>query len=239
MRRSLWLPIALAAVLMLLVVAAQLGVTAAESAKGLAAGLKWLRTVGAPLIAVAACVAWIRTRKRAVGFYAIGMSASALAGVASRMGIPQVWPFANALFPIGLSLAAITWASRERRTRRALPGTLLALAAVVAILDGAVLWPASPIGNYQYLLPFLNALHFACWIAMSAVAWQGYNRQPERPLLWLAAQGAALALEALPFVPIMPGLLWFPGWIWSILFTLPLAMAVGVVMTAIRSRRPS
>jgi hypothetical protein len=153
-RRSLWLPIALAAVLMLLVVAAELGVTGAAH---------------------------------------------------------QPSPARNAAGP-GRRPRHLGWRSSVARQ----PGREL---------SGLASLPERP------ALRLLDRYERCSLAGLPPAA---------RAITVMAGRaGAALALEALPFVPIMPGVLWFPGWIWSILLTLPLAMAVGVVGTAIRSGRPS
>lgn len=240
-RRSFWLPMALAAILMLLVVAAQLGLTAETSAHGLTAGFIWIRTLGAPLIAAAACVAWIRTRERALLFYTIGMAAMPLAGWANRLGWPTAGLWLYPLAVIGMALAAITWAWAPATQRSTRPVIVLLIAITAAIVIMEELSIASPglFTEVPSLPTAFNGVYLIYWAVLATVAWHGHRHAGMRPLLWLGLQGAFSALSALAGmaeVLLIPRTPLLPGWCYAVLVTLPLVMAAGVVVTANKQR---
>lgn len=220
---------------MLLVVAGQLGVTAANLDQGLNVGLKWVRTLGAPLVAAAACVAWIRTRERALGFYTVGMAAMPLTGLASRLGwtMAGLWLYPFAL--IGMALAAITWAPATQRSRRPVIVLLLAITAAIVILEELIMASPGLIKDMHSLPAAFNGLHLLYWAVLAIVAWHGHRQAGIRPLPWLGLQGAFSALSALlslAEVLLTPSMPLLPGWCTATLVTLPLVMATGVVVTA-------
>lgn len=58
-----------------------------------------LRTVGWPLLAMAAWALWLRTRQRPAALYALGLSAIALSGFARLAGVWLLGPF---VYPVYL-----------------------------------------------------------------------------------------------------------------------------------------
>lgn len=232
MQRTFVIPLALLAVMLMIVVSGQVGVTGGDWAAITAGVLRALTVVGWPLLAAAAWFLWNRTRQPAVAMYASALTALALSVAGGVIAGFRVGVWTYPLYLIGCGAAALLWGSRGRVLSGVFAGLL-----VLAAADHYYFLLTLPSAASPALLGLLNGLRAVYWLAVAAVSWLGYLAHRRGQLLWLGAQAA---LASLPMIFAAVSLLWpevlspWPGLVWRVVAVLPLGMAAGVIWSAWR-----
>lgn len=200
-RKSLWLPLALAVLLILLIAGAQIGLRGHDVQLLVYDSLEVVVPFLWVPLGIAALVVWGRNREKAVGFLALAITSHGVVllvnALAQLPGLTQLHLLRYLILPlepVGLTLAVLAWAKKTPgRARQAL----------------LILMTAAAAGPYLYLINFslqgptqltasiLQLIQTVYWAAYVAVAWNGYLQESHMPLFWLAMQALWLGLHSL------------------------------------------
>ncbi|MDF2629930.1 MAG: hypothetical protein K0R39_3761 [Symbiobacteriaceae bacterium] len=234
MRKSFWLPLALAALLIILIAGAQLGLRRQDVLPVAADLLRQVTRVAWLLMGAAAIGVWLYTRQRAAGFYAFALTAQAIGLLAYLANLHLVRFLLMPLLPIALTLAALAWAPAvPRRIRQA----LIIVTTITVLAQYLYLLVLSTRATQQHAA-ILLLIQSAQAIALTAAAWSGFRHDSaQRPLLWLAVQGLTQSISLLPSAlslllwPTTPSLL-LPAYFDYALTILNFVAAIGVLWSA-------
>jgi len=245
-RKSLWLPLALAVLLILLIAGAQVGLRRHDLALLLIHSLELLAPLLWVPIGIAAIFVWRRTGEAAAGYYALAMAPHAVAmlfyAIALLPGQTQLHLVRYMLLPlqpIGLALAALAWAKEPRGLPRR---ALTILTAATAAGHYLYLFTFSLHGATQGALGTIQLIQTAYWAVLVAVAWNGYRREPRQALLWMSLLALCLGLHSLTgtislLLPMAASFFSMP--LYYILTLLALIAAGGVLYNAARQPNSS
>lgn len=237
MRKSLGIPLVIGALLILLMVGAQVGLRHHD----LVALIALLGYRGTPFVwtflGVAALAVWGFTRDRGIGFYALGTVPYAMSLVISLLGWVPLRFFVYPLLPLGLALASLAWSGHAaERSRRA----LLILAATTAAIQYLHLLTINLHGGTMQMAGILQLVQASYWALLTAVAWNSYRQTAVRPLFWLSLQTLCLTLHvALGGLSLLwhQAFAFIPTLFYEALTILSFVAVAGVIWSA--ARRPN
>jgi hypothetical protein len=200
-RKSLWLPLALGVLLLLLIAGAQVGLRRHDLALLLLDSLEFLVPLLWVPIGIAAIFVWRRTGEAAAGYFTLAMAPHAVAMIFSAIALLPgqtqlhlVRYMLLPLQPIGLALATLTWAKEPRGLPRQ---ALTILTAATAAGHYLYLFTVSLHGATQGVAGAVQLIQTAYWAVLVAVAWKGYRREPRQTLLWMSLLALCLGLHSL------------------------------------------
>ena len=245
MRKSLWLPLALAVLLILLIVGAQVGLRRHDLALLLIDSLELLVPLLWVPIGLGAIFVWRRTGEAAAGYYALAMTPHAVAmifyAIALLPGQTQLHLVRYILLPlqpIGLALAALAWAKEPRGLPRQ---ALIILTAATAAGHYLYLTAFSHLGATQGVLGAIQLIQTAYWAVLVAVAWNGFRRELRQTLLWISLLALCLGLHSLSgtislLLPMVAAFFSMP--LYYLMSLLALIAAGGVLYSAAKEPNP-